>query len=257
MKRILIGLLAVTATLTTLAACSKKPGESAHLPELYFTKDQIYCLAEATTSEGDALVRSGDMKALLTALYRSSKGWNERYTVVGVDYIDFKKLTFVIQGGCDNKAAVDTAKADLAAASKKFAFTVGGDKNLVGDAGVLEKTPSIMARFAAMNPNDKPEDCLVQWKLPRNAEDVQGKIPRAVETSASIFRFPFADVAQSGNSLYLLMARNCADKDKMVDNMAVFMQQQGLTAKEVAPQKDDSGIDGYISVRGTAEQPKG
>ena len=253
MKRILVVCLAVAA----LAACSKKPGATAHLPEMYFTKDQTYCLAEATTSEPDALVRRTDMKGVLTSLYRASQGWRERYTVVGVDYVDFKKLTFIIQGACGDKKAVDTAKADLAAASKKFTLTIGGDKALVGDAELLNKTPSIMVRFAALNPDEKAEDCLLHWKLPRNGEDVQGKIPSAIDSAANVYHFPLADRAMSGDNYYMLLARNCADKDKMADNFAVFLQQQGLTEREVVRVKDDSGIADYISVRGTAEQPKG
>lgn len=253
MKRI----LAVLLTIPALAACQKKETSTAHMPEFYVFKTQPYCLAEATTSEGDLANRKKEMVALVSTLLRNSQGWAERYNVVGVDYIDFKKLTLVIKGACDNKQAVDLAIGDVQSANKKFAVKVGGDAALVGDAAVVEKEPSVVKRFAVLNPDEKIEDCLMHFRLPRAGEDRQGRVPGIMGSIASQLHFPLADivVSRSGDSIYMLLARNCGpQRDTVTANISEILKTQGFTDREFIADKDP-GLAEYLELR--KEEAKG
>ncbi len=242
MKRVFLALLAVAA----LSGCDNK-SSSAQMPEFYVYKTQPICLAEVTSSEQNPTVRKGDTLAFLTALYRASQGWSD-YTVVGVDYVDFKKMTLVIKGACTDQAAVDKVLADAKAANGKYSATMGGDAALVGDADAVMSTPSPSARFAALNPDAKLETCLLHFKLPRAVEDVQDKIPHAITATAVEFRFPVGDVTSVGDDLYMLLARDCGKKAAVAENIAEALHLHGMTDKEVVL-ADTADVEGYLKIR--------
>ncbi len=214
-----------------LAGCDSK-ASTAKMPEFYVYSAQPYCLAEVTTSEPDAATRKKDMYALMPVLLRKTQGWREKYTLVGVDYIDFKKFTMVVKGACDDKKAVDLAKADVWEAGKKYTFTVGGDKSLVGVADTLKTAGSPAERFAKLNPDAKIDECLIQFTLPRAAEDRLERVPSAMVQGAVEFHFPVADVAVTGSNLYMLLAHDCGQKDVIAKHMTEVFKIKGLSDKE-------------------------
>lgn len=243
MKRLFLSLLAAAA----LSGCDD-PSATAQMPEFYVYKSQPYCLAELRSNEPNAEVRKGDTFQLLTTLYRNSQAWSDRYNIVGVDYVGFSQMTLVIKGDCSDSDAVNRAIADVAEASAKYMVKMGGNAALVGDADSLADGASPSSRFLKLNPGAKIENCLLHFTLPRTMEDVDQKIPRAVGVTADQFHFPIADLTYEGNDLFMLLARDCGERDVIAKNIAEALGMHGMTEQEIVRAKD-TAVGDYLKIR--------
>src|ERR1043166_1245443 len=93
-------LFAVALAALALAGCNQKSASNPTMPEFYVYEDKPVCLAQTPNADANVANRRAETFNLLTSLYTLTRGWSERFNIVGVDYIDFKSFTMVVFAPC-------------------------------------------------------------------------------------------------------------------------------------------------------------
>jgi len=235
--------VSVGLLLVSLSAAHAKLA-TARMPEFY-ANSSVYCAVHFSTKAQKSPASRGQLLRTISRLYQISNKWTS-FAVINVDYLDFRQFDLIAFASCTDQSKISALvrKAEtLGPYRDEVSTTAPG----ISTIKLLDQTPSAVKRFRLLNPQASLEDCIFGLKV-RPAKNAL-VLSDAILSLWIKYRLPFADVNVANDTIYVMLARECANKFALYNELRALLVGAGLNVDEYAQFVAEPDLSNYLYVQ--------
>lgn len=221
------------------------------MPEFYATSN-AYCVIQFDSTERDLKARKEHLFELLPVLFSYTDKWTTKFAVIGVDYVEFRSFSTTLLNPCSDSRSIAQAVREVHSITSTYTDKVVQGKGEISSVEVLKRLPSPVRRFMYYNPGTNIIDCLISLRVvPSQLASENSRVHDRIVGAWLKYRLPFADVTQINNEVFVLLARDCNDKQEIYDGLRYVLNKDGYNLKQDTRQTSTIVLSDYLAVQPT------
>jgi hypothetical protein len=236
-----LGLLVLAMMGTAMPPAMATRSAELHVPEFAITRPTgEYCEFVVKLSPSAAELEKNRLFDFMTAANAYTKGWRKTFAVVGVNYVTNTTFSLISFGGCSASATTLNFVGQFIEQWQKLhcAGGCGLSQSRIAAAPKLDFAipykgftyKSQIDEFLHYYQRDAFVQCTMEVGL---APAIAAGFPHSALFGAVMdlqkkFRYPIMDISQIDRKLFILLSRQCADKEALYRRMMWNLKRQGV-----------------------------
>lgn len=209
------------------------------------------CPIRITIRQEDPQIREAQLLRFVEESYEHTNAWSKDYIIAGVDYASFRAFYMIILTRCSDMLKEQIAlslshcigKRDKCLFIDQLDFAREDNSRLVGEPSVMSgQTGAIIEQYFGLN---KVKSCAIRVRIRADNDEQLWKIHSEILKVWGKYRLPFIDTPLRNNTIYFILSRQCAAREKIYATFIKLLASQ-TSISSLGPPEFDPDLSEYL-----------